>query len=206
MTENAAVYLKKDSLVSQVFLILNNAIPLIGAVVLEWNLFVIILIYWCESAVIGFYNICRMIKIKGNKAVLLILFFCVHYGLFMVVHYIAILLFGIFSGNYFDVDEGLLSPLFTEPTVLIALGMMMISHGISFFMNFIRNREYEGKTLENQMIAPYPRIVIMQVVILGTALFLAFFRLDEPLVAIILLVLIKSIVDFFAHRKAHKQK
>ena len=41
-------------------LLAANAIPLFGVLFLEWDAFFIVLLYWSENLVIGFYNILKI--------------------------------------------------------------------------------------------------------------------------------------------------
>jgi len=84
-----------------------------------------------------------------------------------------------------------------------AIFSLVISHGISFIMNFITKKEYKKINLEKLMFAPYSRIVIMHLtIILGSFLSLV---LGFPTSALILMILLKIIVDFVAHKKEHQK-
>ncbi|MEK7452684.1 MAG: DUF6498-containing protein [Patescibacteria group bacterium] len=85
--------------------------------------------------------------------------------------------------------------------VALPVTLLLISHGISFFSNFIGNREYERTDIGKQMHAPYKRIMIMHFTILfGGWLILSF---KEPILGLILLIIIKTITDTSAHLKEH---
>ena len=76
--------------VSVAALVVANLVPLFGVALLGWRLFPILLLYSLENAVIGFYNILRMIKAPCDLKELedtsegihskagLIVFFCMH--------------------------------------------------------------------------------------------------------------------------------
>ena len=52
----------------------------------------------------------------------------------------------------------------------VALLALVVSHGISFAVNFIGRREYQGQTVSTLMSAPYRRIIVMHLaIILGAA-------------------------------------
>ena len=82
-------------------LLLVNILPIYGVVVFGWDAFSIVLLYWAENIIIGFYNIFKIVFAKVERPILhlgkvfLIPFFLVHYGGFVAVHGIFIfLLFG----------------------------------------------------------------------------------------------------------------
>ena len=83
----------------------------------------------------------------------------------------------------------------------LSLAGLFISHGVSFVNNFLGRREYVGTTMKALMIAPYNRIVVMQLaLIFGGWIILL---LKTPVGALALLVLFKTALDFMAHRKEH---
>lgn len=80
-----------------------NLIPLFGVLFFGWSLFSIVLLYWFENGVIGFFNVLKIgwarkpvsgesrFTINGRPAnsfgkAFLIPFFIFHYGLFWTVH------------------------------------------------------------------------------------------------------------------------
>ena len=80
---------------------------------------------------------------------------------------------------------------------------MFVSHGLSFYKNFLGRKEYVGRGAAEQMMEPYRRIVILHLTILfGGGLVL---MLGSPLPALLLLVVLKTVVDLAAHRKEHRR-
>jgi hypothetical protein len=82
---------------SFIILVAANSIPVIGVIFFAWHPIVLLIIYWAESAIIGFFNIVMMfisgIIEKGKfslvgavLAALFCPFFMIHYGIFMFVH------------------------------------------------------------------------------------------------------------------------
>ncbi len=81
------------------------------------------------------------------------------------------------------------------------LTALFISHGISFFTNYLGRREYLGTDLKTQMGEPYKRIVVMHLtIILGGFLTML---LRTPVAALLLLIALKTATDLYAHRKEH---
>jgi len=78
---------------------------------------------------------------------------------------------------------------------------LSLSHGWSFYTNFLGRREYRHKTLSQQMSDPYKRIFVMHLtVIFGGFIVLL---LETPLPALLLLILLKIYADARAHRHQH---
>ncbi|MCZ6616582.1 MAG: DUF6498-containing protein, partial [Gammaproteobacteria bacterium] len=82
-----------------------------------------------------------------------------------------------------------------------ALSALAISHGWSFYRNFIGCREYIHKTLSQQMNEPYKRVVVMHLTIIfgGFVVML----LETPLPALVLLIVLKIYADARAHKRQH---
>ena len=78
-----------------------------------------------------------------------------------------------------------------------------MSHGVSFVTNFLGRREYKTTTVKALMTAPYKRIVVMHLtLIFGGWLIMA---LNSPVSALAVLVVLKTMLDLWAHRKEHGQ-
>jgi hypothetical protein len=83
-----------------------------------------------------------------------------------------------------------------------ALLALLISHGISFWTNFIGEREYASRSVAEQMGEPYKRIILLHLtIIFGGGIILL---LKSPLPALVLLVLLKTAMDLRAHHREHK--
>ena len=84
-----------------------NAIPLVGVVFFKWDAFGIVLLYWSENVVVGFYNILKiaLVKVEEPKEHLgklfMIPFFMIHFGGFTGIHGIFVLtMFGKSNGDF----------------------------------------------------------------------------------------------------------
>jgi hypothetical protein len=84
----------------------------------------------------------------------------------------------------------------------LPLAGLFISHGISFFDNFLGRREYERATVKELMTAPYSRIVVMQFALIFGGWIVLLLR--SPVPALALLIVLKTALDFSAHRKEHE--
>ena len=79
-----------------------------------------------------------------------------------------------------------------------ALLALFLSHGFSFGLNFLAQGEYRGATISGLMVAPYRRVILMQLtLIFGGWLVMA---LHNPLLALALLIVLKVVTDLHAHR------
>lgn len=187
---------------STLMLILANLVPVAGTVFLGWNLGDVMVLYWAESAVIGFYNLCKLVVISRWMALFSGIFFITHFGAFMVVHFL--FLWGIFVKGFDDTSGGDLAEVAQHFIELWpALLALFISHGISFFTNFIGRREYQYRTANDQMGEPYSRIMVMHVVIIfggGLAMLLG-----SPTPVLLLVIAGKIVFDVRAHLKEREK-
>lgn len=180
-------------------LIAANLIPVAGAVFLEWELSDVMVLYWAESAIIGLFNIAK-IAVTGRWAALFAgPFFAGHFGGFMAIHFLFI--YTIFveglqgsgpSGNLSNVADLFIG-------LWPALLALALSHGYSFFANFIGKKEYRVKTIKTLMSEPYSRIIFMHLVLIfGGGLAMV---LGEPTIVILIVIALKIILDVRAHVK-----
>ena len=104
-----ARYLRQPS---TLILIAANLVPLVGVFLWGWDAFVLLVLYWLETAVIAFWTIVRIatmprdalgdIKFEGSDKpaapLALAAFFTVHAGIFMAVHFM--FLWELFAGDW----------------------------------------------------------------------------------------------------------
>jgi hypothetical protein len=78
-----------------------------------------------------------------------------------------------------------------------ALLALFLSHGLSFFINFIGRQEYRSRSVKDQMSEPYSRIVFMHLVLIfGGGLVLV---LGEATPVLLLVIVVKIAFDVRAH-------
>ena len=209
-TQGSAVYdriVKDEGLSltsgSTLVLIAANLFPVAGAVFFGWNLGLVMVLYWAESAIIGFYNLLKIIVIGRWFALLAGPFFLGHFGGFMAVHFL--FLYTIFiKGPAAATSEGtglgeVWQMFYGLWPALLAL---VFSHGYSFLQNFLGRGEYRGRTVNNQMSEPYSRIIFMHLVIIfGGGLTLV---LGDSTPVLLLVIGLKILFDVRAHLREHR--
>lgn len=188
--------------VSGIALILANLIPLVGVIYADWSISEIMLLFWAESAIIGYYNLCKMRKIGGWAVLFYGPFFLGHYGAFMAVHLLFIYaLFG--SELPGEVDATQAQVLTDLQALWPAFLALLISHGISYYTNFLKTQKYKSRKIAYQMQEPYRRIVIMHLtLIFGGFLTLG---LGTGLGALLLLLGMKIVADLRGHISQHSK-
>lgn len=190
---------------SVVLLLLSNLFLLYEGMQGHWQVSQFLLIYWCESAIIGAFTLLKLYlsRAKGgspvkvtvggkaqfmsgdspNSRLFMMGFFCVHFGLFMFVHLIFLLVF--------------LMDQLSVPVILSVLGasvILFISHAVSFLMHFYYGPERDTLSPDAIFYGPYPRVIVMHLVtIFGAILGMG----------IVLVVAFKIVGDLIGHYIEH---
>jgi hypothetical protein len=204
---DSAEALPADKPVSAWVLVAANLLPLYGVLFWSWEVFPLLALFWMENAIIGVLNAARMLAVDPGDAalwgakLLLVPFFCVHYGMFTAVH--GVFVFSMF-GQYELDGLAVLGPVAratADWNLWLPLGALAASHVFSFFWNFVRRGEYLRARLQDQMMKPYGRVVVLHLaILLGGA---AATVLGSPLWALLVLLGVKIVVDLKAHLKEH---
>jgi hypothetical protein len=191
---------------SAIALVVANLVPVLGVLCFGWEIFPLLLLFWAENVVVGVFNVLKMLCATGGGAVgtatkfFIIPFFCVHYGIFTLVH--GMFVIGFFGGGF--ERGGPPSDGFTRAGELIrqehliwAVLGLVASHGFSFITNYLGRGEYANASAPGLMTAPYGRIVVLHVTILfGGGLMMA---LGSPVWGLLLLVALKIALDLRGH-------
>ena len=195
--------------ISVIAIIITNLIPIYGVLFMGCQVFPVIFLYWIENVIIGISNVLKMLLSSPGSPgqwvakFFMIPFFCVHYGMFTLVHGIFIL---VFFGGY--MKSGSPMPGISDLLNLIgslqiggAVLALMLSHTVSFITNYIGNGEYKQASLSDLMAQPYGRVIILHLTIMiGGFLMMA---LGSPVVGLVFLIVLKTFIDIKTHLKQH---
>ncbi|MGI9323598.1 MAG: DUF6498-containing protein [Pseudomonadales bacterium] len=213
MTNNATSF---SLAITPWLLVVANLLPLLGVLFWDWDVASIVVFFWIENLVIGFYNLIKMLSYGSAKALFLSAFFTVHYGGFAAGH-------GLFISELFNLSEtigwqgqelapatGLMSTMTevlaqivaaTPPLWLWGCAALMISHGGSLLLNFFLRGGRAHTNPDDLMTAPYKRLVILHVTIIVGGI--AIEALGSPLVLLVLFIFLKIVADLRAHLLEH---
>lgn len=197
--------------IAALVLIAANLLPVVGVLYWGWDAFVLLMLYWMETAIIGFWTIVRVAAApddsgmpRGIGAVLSgfgrAAFFTVHAGIFMLVHFV--FLWTLFSdgwsrrihgvGDFFSlmvVGTGLWFPVII---LLLGRGWALLWPVVAPRLGFAA-RPMQGEAEGGVIAALYTRIIVMQFTILIGAWFAIL--AGNSAGALILLIVIKTVVD-----------
>jgi hypothetical protein len=196
---------------SVILLIVANLVPLYGLFSLQWQVFPVLLLFWIENVIIGIFNVLKMIIASPANPgswlakIFLIPFFCFHYGMFTLVH--GVFVFGFFGGYFTSgasfPDEISVFQAINQHQLGWAILALLLSHTVSFILNYIGKEEYKKAGLQELMGQPYGRVVLLHLtIIIGGFLVMA---LGSPVSALLILVLLKIFIDIQSHIREHKK-
>lgn len=188
--------------VSSLALIFANLYPIYGLYFLGWDIIKIILLYFLESVIIAFFSLIKIyycwnetenVPIRSYRQVYMEIFkafFAYSFYLGLVFIFLKIFYF-----KYIDIYNYI-----TFSGILI----MIISHGISFYSNYIKNAEYE-KTSDNVIVLKvfFLRLLPMHLIIILP------FELKDYItnpIYISLFIIVKTLIDLFFHIIEHRNK
>ena len=154
-------------------------------------------------------------------------FFLIHYGMFWFVHGIFVLTLPLFAGLGTDLPDvvpleptgspfgGGVFPFESGPgaemtsgfepgSVLLAVVALAISHGVSYWFNYLGRGEYRRATAAGQMFAPYGRLVVLHITIIVGGMAIAF--TGAPAAVLAILVVLKTLMDIGFHLAEHRDR
>lgn len=212
--------------VAIVSLVVANMVPLAGVVFLGWDLMTLLVLYWVENAVVGVFAVGRILTAAGPEPVgqrstgqrstpqpppppppsqgtplltgmtariVLTAFFCFHYGFFWLIHGVFVL-FALPA--LFTTGDGM-TPAPDPSVVLVAVAFLLVSHALSFWLNWLRGGEFRTSSARREMGAPYTRVAVLHLTIIFGAIGTAI--LGVPVWALIVMVVVKTAIDLRAH-------
>jgi hypothetical protein len=191
------------------------------AILGDWGYYAVLLVFWWEAVIIGFYNVGRMFVtcLFGEPlgrwvgfenraarflfAVLLAGFFVFKFGGFALGTGLLVLVVpGLLvrednSDELLAVSHGIDA---VGSEVLLAVAALFVSHGVSFFVNYIGRREYRRSGILLLLFWPYARLaLVFAVVIAGlTATQWAPQLAGAPVFAVAM-ILLKLLLDLATH-------
>jgi hypothetical protein len=181
-------------------ILISNVLVLLFGLGSKWSNFEFLLVYWSESMIIGFFTLLKLYfcnTAKDSVKLLFGIFFCIHFGGFLMGHLILLIILPIFS--IINSESFIIAPQFNIEqlvngffTFVLSFTILFFSHLYSFYINFYTGKNRKSVTPEKLFLLPYPRVFFMQFALL--ALFSA------PAVA---LISVKIIADMLGHLVEH---
>ncbi|MDX2456862.1 MAG: DUF6498-containing protein [Gammaproteobacteria bacterium] len=187
---------------SMVVLLLSNLVTIALAVYQQWDVFVLMWVYWGQSVIIGYFNVRRILDLKkfstsgfkiNNRSVKptpetqrqTAVFFALHYGIFHFAYVVFLTADTKVAGGF---------PVFN---VLVCIGVFYLNHWFSYRYN--REQEQDRvPNIGNIMFFPYIRIIPMHLMIVAGVS-----ALGGSAGALIVFLLLKTAADVAMHVVEH---
>lgn len=168
--------------------IATNAIPLIGVLLFDWSVYEVLLLFWFENVAIGIAHAIRLgVCTRTNNAqggLSTTLFFCMHYGIFTVVH-------GVFVFVYFGVVmDGVLN---ARGSITLPILSIFGWQALKLAVDVQATQGFKGLSPDMMMFEPYPRVFALHVAVLLGGFLIG--QMGSPVWALAALVAIKTISD-----------
>jgi hypothetical protein len=197
---------------SVLIMIAANLLPLIGVLFWNWDVFLLLVLYWFETAIIGFWTIVAILidphRIIGPTAkqttrTFLVLFLIAHAGLFMGVHFM--FLWALFSGDWTKAVHG---PIDFVRIIVIGSGLwipliaLFVSRGISSMLPLLDPKILPvwlaPKPVHIMLGGFYKRIIIMHLTLIFGGIVAGAVGSVVPLV---LMIALKIAIELKLHLK-----
>lgn len=158
------------------WIVLSNAIPIYGVLVLGWPAFSLLLFYWIENVVIGGVNALKIAASGIGKpkplaafTVFLVPFFLFHYGLFCFVHGVFVLAMFSFGSNFEGSPDDVVSVVWrlleTDAGLRLGVIALIAVQAAWFLVLWVGAGKWRTVNPLAQMIEPYPRIIVLHMTI-----------------------------------------
>lgn len=185
-----------------IFIIVSNVLVLAASLIWNWDLLTMMLVFWLESAIIGFYTLLKLFAVNPPIALVTLPFYLFHFGCFLAVYLVAVL-----TAFAPPPSKGALGPLlksaFLSLPVLSGAVPLFISHGVSFYRNFWPRRGLWENKLSDLAVAPYPRIMFWCPVLFAAALAVKYLGGGRPQYGYPVVILAKAFADIYSHLEAN---
>ena len=201
-------------------LVAANLVPVLGVLFWGWHILSVVLLFWIENLIVGAYNIAKILLARGTPdasaapqpftqagSFVAAVFFTFHYGMFCAVHGLFVVsLFGRGEPGvhrHFDMPDlpGVVLDLVLRHGLAWAVIALAVSHGLSFYVHYLKPRAYEDAEPGKIMMEPYKRVVILHVVIIAGGMLAA--ALGNSVAPLLLLIVLKTALDLNSHRREH---
>ncbi|MDZ7653773.1 MAG: DUF6498-containing protein [Burkholderiaceae bacterium] len=178
-----------------------------GVLAFGWSSFIVVGLYWLENVVIGLFTLARMIAawrlgtpgVRPGVLIFLVVFFTLHYGLFCFGH--GVFIVALLGGVPLAATPGIPNPLVLLLDRLLAetLGWVGVAAVLAFVAaDFARwlidaraggpsaGGSSAGRPRANElMLAPYRRIVVLHIALLGGAFLMQMLGLPQATVLVL---------------------
>ncbi len=182
--------------IAAVLLVFANIVPVINLLVRGEPIGSILVVYWIQMMIIGFWNIIKLIVIGRWSALLYV-------PIFILMYLSIVNIFGLIAGGLLDdqMQGTAWHENFSLWNYLVPALMFFATHGLSFVTNFLGRREYEKTPWDTQMGQPILRAIPMWIAALVGGVIGGFF--NTAAIAVLCVLPVKLGLDLLGHFAEH---
>lgn len=193
--------LKDTSLFS---LILSNLFAIPFALILNWNISLLLWVYWSQGVIIGFFNFLKILLAKKEatevqskkRKVSMALFYAFSYGSY---YFIAAVLLMSLEKEFQQLPSFQSSDLIQ---ILPLIGIFFVNHLFSFIYN--KKRDETELTPMATLFLSYIRVIPMHIMIILSRTY--FLYIGTSVAGLIAFLVLKTILDVILHVIVHTPK
>jgi hypothetical protein len=168
------------------WIVVTNLIPVIGVFYADWSAYEIIMMYWFETMIIGFFALLTILTSNSESnyfiRIGLAIFFCIHFGGFCAIQ--GVFIFIMLKNDHGHHTDGL------TYAVIVLAG--------NYLLHFLNNQILSGKYKTEKaysLFGIYGRVAIQQFVILIGGYFALSNNHDENKGMLLVMISLKTLVD-----------
>jgi len=202
-------------------LLFTNLVIIVLAILGNWDLAMVMFIYWAQSIIIGFFTVVTLLLAEvppsapdkdptdpepgGSRVIhirnpwvgkgILAGFFILHYGFFHWVYFSFIVESGIFG-----------TVNLADPEIWLSCGLFFVNHLYSY-ITYSRRQTKGTLDIVETLVSPYRRIVPMHMTIIFGGILLLVLQLagiQSTLPVLVIFLVIKTGADIAAHIDKHQ--
>lgn len=195
--------------VTQAWIVLMNLVPVAGVLFFGWNAILLLLFYWIETVVVGIVNALKLTVLALHEraprparavAWFFVPFFCLHFGIFCMVHGAFVMGMSVFGDMQastqdagfpgLDVVAFALAQLQADEDLRVSVLAMVAFQVGSFVALWLLGGQWRETNPIRQMMEPYGRVFVMHATIFVAAIPVILFGQD--LLAVVALAVLKT--------------
>lgn len=180
-----------------IVLVVANVVPLITLAAKGEPIGSLLVVYWLQMWIIGFWTAIKLIVIARWAAL-------AYVPMFFIMYLSIVNIFGFIAGGL--LDDQMRGTAWVQDFSLwnyrVPAVTFFAAHGLSFYMNFLGRREDETTSWEKQMGLPFFRAMPMWVAAIIGGFVGSFF--NTAAIAALCVMPIKTVIDLVSHFAEHE--
>ncbi len=178
---------------SKYILIIANLFPIFAVILLDWNVFEVIFVYYSETLIFLILSFIKVfyLDIPLKSKITSTLTYSLAISIFVAFEGAVILLFYFAEINEKNTGAEIseIFKLIFNSSYFYGLAIFTVSHLYAFVVDFIKKKQYENKTIQEVIKAPFIQIwIILMIAFAGMAIS----KYADSIYVLIIFILLKT--------------